>query len=103
MFLHNPLNGVEPETSAFPDALGGEERFKDTRLDFRGNSGTVVADVDHNATVFAIGPNSKFARAAYGVNGLVYDVRPHLVQLAAKRIHQERDRLVVALHRHAVL
>ena len=82
VLLHDSLNGVEAEPGAFADSFGGEERFEDVRLHVGRNSRAVIGDLHHNAIVLAIGSNSKLAFAAHGVNGVVDEVGPNLIQLA---------------------
>ena len=84
VLLHNSLNRVEAEPGAFPNSLGGEERFEDVRLYVGRNSRTVIGDLNHDAIVLAIGSNSKLAFATHGVDGIVDDVGPNLIQLAAE-------------------
>src|SRR5271166_6445208 len=59
VFLHNSLHRVEAESGSLADALGRKERFEDVGPNLGRNSWTVVADFDYNATVLAIGSNSK--------------------------------------------
>src|ERR1700730_2211225 len=100
VLLHNSLNRVEAKPCSFAHSLRGEEGFEDVRLRFRQNPGTVIADLNHNAIVLAIGSNSKLAVATHRVNGIVNDVGPNLIQLAPERIHEKRNALVVPVYDH---
>src|SRR5262249_4141230 len=102
MLPHDALDRVQAETSALPDALGREEGLKDVGLDFGGDSWAAVTNLHHDATVVTIGPNSKLALAAHGVNRVVDDVGPNLVQLAAEGIHQKRQGLIITFHSHTL-
>src|SRR5207245_9840361 len=82
--LHNALNRVEAKPCSFPHSLRGEERFEDMRPYLGQNPRTVIGDLNHDAIVLAIGSNSKLAFTAHGVNGIVDDVGPNLIQLAAE-------------------
>jgi len=84
VLLHNPLNSVEAESRAFPDSLGCEERLEDMRQYIRRNSRAAVFDFNHNAIVVGICTNPEFALASHGVNGVINEVGPYLIQLAAK-------------------
>src|SRR5579863_7452920 len=88
VLLHDSLNRVEAKPCALPNSFGGEERFKDMRLDLRRNSRTVVADLNNSATVFAIGSHAKFASAPHRIDGVIDDVGPNLIQLAPEGIHE---------------
>src|SRR5882724_822133 len=57
VLFHNSLNCVEAETGPFTHSLGGEERFKNVVFDLRRNSRAVIADLNHNARILAIGSN----------------------------------------------
>ena len=46
MFSHNPLHGIEPKTRSLTNTFRGEERLKNARLHFWGNTWPIVADLD---------------------------------------------------------
>ena len=48
MLLDNPVDGVQPQSSAFTLRLGGEERFEDASLNFGRNAGAVIVDFDQD-------------------------------------------------------
>ena len=102
VLLHNSLDSVQAEASALSNSFSSEKGFEDVGLYLGGNPGAIVSNLNHNATVLAISANSKLALSAHGVDGIVDDVGPDLVELAAKRIHEKRNALVVALHRHSL-
>src|SRR5208282_3565749 len=99
MLLHNSLHGIQAESRTFSHSLGGEKRFEDMGLHFLRNSRTVIANFNHNATVLLVGSNANLALPMHRIDGVIDNVGPDLVELAAKRIHQQRNLLVVALHR----
>src|SRR5690242_15155017 len=103
MLLHNSLDGVQPESGALPDAFGGEERLEDVGLHVSRNSWPVVANFHDYAGIVTVGSHSKLAFAAHGVNRIVDQVGPDLVEFAAERIHEQRNTLVIAFHRDTVL
>ncbi len=80
-----------PEAGAFPNSFGCEKRFKDVGLHVVGNSRTVIANLNHNAIVIAVGSDAKLALAVHRVNRVIDNVGPDLVELASKRIHQQGD------------
>src|SRR5271163_4421846 len=103
VLLHNSLDGVQAEARAFPNSFGCEKRLKDVRLHLAGNSWAIVANLNYNATVVLVGSDAQLAFCVHCVNRVVNDVGPDLVELAAKRIHQQRNALVIALHHHSLL
>src|ERR1700716_516899 len=73
---------VQTEAGAVANVLGREERFEDAPLQLGRNSGPGVADLDKDPIVFSGGPNSQRPFPIHGVDGVVDQVGPHLVQLA---------------------
>ena len=102
MFLHNPLDRIQAESSAFPNTFGCKKRLEDVGLHLVGNSWTVIADLNYNATVVAVDSDAKLAFPVHRVNRVVDNVGPDLVKLASKRIHKEGNPLVIALHHHSL-
>src|ERR1700733_8293085 len=102
MFLHNSLDRVQTQAGAFPNCLGCEKRLKDVGLYFGGDSWTVVANLDYYATVLVVSADTEFAFSVHGVNRIIDNVGPDLIKFATKRIHEEGDALVVALHDHSL-
>ena len=98
VLLHNSLHSVQTESRPLSNSLGGEERFKDVRFYLGGNSGAVVANLHYHASILAISSHSKLALSAHRVDGIVDDVGPDLIELAAKRIDEEGNALVIARH-----
>src|ERR1700693_4621340 len=98
MFPYDALHRVEAKPGSLPDSLGGEEWFEYVGLNFRGNSWTVVADLDHNTIVLAKGSHAQLAFTPHGVNGVIDDGGPHLIEFAAERIHEARSFLIIPLH-----
>ena len=84
MLSHYALNRVQAQSGSLPYSFGREERFEDVRLDLRRNSRAVVADLNYGAGIIAIGSNSELALSAHGVNGIVNNVGPDLIELAAE-------------------
>src|SRR5580765_8145032 len=62
MFLYDPLHGIESQASSITDTLGSKERLKNARLHLWGNARPIVADLNHDTLVLAIGPHAEFAR-----------------------------------------
>ena len=84
VLLHDTLNRVEAESGAFADSLGGKERLEDMRLYLGRNSRSVVGDLNYHTIVLAIRSNLKPALASHSIDGIVDDIRPNLIELAAK-------------------
>src|ERR1700676_4793527 len=101
MFSYDALDGIETQSGSLADSLGSEERLENVGLNFRGNAGTVVADLDNSAIILAKGSYSQLACSTHCVDGVVDDVGPDLVEFAAEGIHEERSFLIIPLHFHS--
>src|ERR1700686_1531683 len=84
VFFHDTLHRVQAQSGSLPYSLGGEEWFKDMCLNLGRNAWTVVANPSHNATIVLIGSHSKLAFSAHGIDGIIDDVSPDLIEFAAE-------------------
>src|SRR5713226_6552611 len=84
VFFHDALNRVEAQPCSLAYSLGSKEWFKDVWLNLGRNPWTVVADLHHDTTVVLIGSHSKRAFSAHGVDGIIDDVGPNLIEFAAE-------------------
>src|SRR3954464_8327844 len=75
--------GVEAETGAGPDLLGGEERVEDPVPILLRDARAVVADVDLHAVAVAARADRDRAGLPERLDRVVEDVLPHLVELGA--------------------
>ena len=82
MALHDAAGDVEAEARALADVLGREKRIEDAVRDVRGNARPVVDD-PHDDLALDSGGLDADVSAGRGVDGVVEEVRPHLVELAA--------------------
>src|ERR1039458_7218345 len=81
-----------------PDTLVSEELLENMGLDFRRDARSVVADFDQQAIQLAGGADAQFALALHGVDGVVDQVGPDLVQLAAARADLRQAAVEIELH-----
>jgi len=100
---HDRVAGREAEAGSFAWLLCREERVEDLCLRRLGDAGSVVLDFDHRPVTVAAGADRDRSRAVHGVDGVVEQVRPDLVQLAAVGRHRERIAVVFAMDVDAVL
>src|SRR5882724_13047327 len=98
MLAHNACSGVQPKSSALANAFGSKKWLKDVRQNLFWNPRAVVCDLNDDAGILAIRTHTKVALATHRVNRVVNDVGPDLIQLAAKRIHQKRNALIVPVY-----
>src|SRR4029453_17353571 len=76
----DPVRDVETETGALADGFRGEERLEDAGPDVGRGAGGGVFDLDHEAVRVAGGAQGESATARHGVERVVDEVRPDLVQ-----------------------
>ena len=79
----NAIADDEPEAGAGADGFRGEKRLEQVRLDIRRNAGTVVHDFDDELIIFQAGADADFPGAIDRMNGVVDEVGPDLIELAA--------------------
>ena len=91
VLLNDALNDAESDAGADADGLGGVEGVEDLGLAFERDSGAVVGDADAEIGVgfagvgFLLGPgaNADLAMLGYGVDGVVEEVGPDLIEAGA--------------------
>jgi len=91
-------HSVESETCSLPNALRREKGIEDVRLYLRGNSGTVIADFNHDIAVFTVNMEPEFSLTEHRFDGVLDKIGPDLIQFIAHRIHKEGHRRKSALH-----
>lgn len=88
MLSDDGLYSVQPQTSSFTNALGREKWIKDMGLYLRRNSRAAIADFDHNIVVIAESSHPKFTLTEHGVDRVLDEVGPDLIQLSSHRVNQ---------------
>src|ERR671921_1797578 len=96
----DPVAHVQTETCALADIFGGEERLEDAILDLLGDAGAVVRDLDQQSIAF-VGRAEPYAAGlipvGHGIYGIVYQVRPNLVEFASVGGDAGQTIVIVAL------
>src|SRR5580692_1939221 len=82
MLANNAHHGIEAEAGPFANLFGGEKGVEDAGLNFGGNAETVIANFDDSIVEFARGVDSEFAFAIHGIDGIVNEVGPDLIEFA---------------------
>ena len=75
---------VEAQAGALADRLGGEERLEHALADVGGNARPVVDDADDDALALAGRGHVDAARLRNGIERVVDQVRPDLIELAGE-------------------
>jgi hypothetical protein len=84
MFFHNSLDGVQAESSSLSNFLSSEKRFKDVRQHFGRDPWAVIAYLYYHTSIVTVGSDPELALSVHGVNRVINDVGPHLIELAAE-------------------
>src|ERR1051326_1422445 len=63
MLINDPVHGVESETGALANGLGGIERIENPILDLRGDTRPVIDDVNQSEAILTRSAHSEFAFA----------------------------------------
>ena len=110
---HDTIADHQTQARSRPDAFGGVERLEDVRLNFRRNAAAVVGDFHHHLVVIQKCGDADLPRSFDRVDGVIEQIRPHLVEFAAVGhdswnraivLARDRDLLeLVAQHRQRVL
>src|SRR5579863_7937762 len=95
MLLHDANGGIQSEAGAIADAFGGEERIENPVLNFRRDAWAVVANLDDHRVELAAGADSQFAVSVHGVDSIVDQVRPYLIQFTAIRADPRQFSIII--------
>src|SRR5580698_9466122 len=101
MGANDPVYGVQAYSCTVADAFGGEKWLKEMRLHSVGNAGPIVDNLNENEIELPGGSNDQLALAAHGIDGIVNEIRPDLVQLTSPRQYPGKVGVKLALHFHA--
>ena len=80
--LNQSSDDIEAQAGAFPDRLGSEERFEQAAADLGRNARAIVDDADDDALSFVGRRHVDATGFGDGVERVVDQVRPDLVELA---------------------
>src|SRR5579883_924327 len=103
VLANDTLNGIEAKSGTLPNSLRSKERFEDVGPNLRRDSRAIVADLDHHATILPEGADAQLAFTLHGIDRVVDDVGPDLIQLASEGVNQQRNRIIFPLYRNSVL
>ena len=93
---NNPPDDVEAEPGSLAHFLGGKEGIEDAGLYLIRDPWTVVGNFNNKSTLLAIRPDSDRALFAHRGDGVVDQIRPHLVELAAPDLDVRQIAIVLA-------
>src|SRR5215211_2639648 len=79
---HDPVGDVQAEPGALADRLGGEERFEDALAQLFGDARAGVANLEPHPVAVHGGAYGERAVTVHGLDGVVDQIGPYLVQLA---------------------
>jgi hypothetical protein len=77
MLFDNALHRVEAQACSLAYSFCCKKGFKDVRFYFGRDSRAVVSNLNHYATVIAIGSDPQLTFAAHGIDGIVDNSLPN--------------------------
>src|ERR1700691_4030064 len=98
MGANDSVDGVQAYPGAFAHSLRRKEWLKHMRLYSVGNTGSIVDNLNENVIEFSGSSNFQHTLAAHGIDGVVNQIGPDLVQLAPAREDPGKREVVIALH-----
>src|SRR5580658_5384632 len=98
MLTHYSAYRVQAETKPLPQRLGGKERLKDACRKCSIDAHSVIPDLHKRHFSSRSGGHFQSALSIGGVDGVLYERRPHLTQLSSESSNQWHHRVVVAHH-----
>src|ERR1700735_3946046 len=101
MRAYDPVDRIETDSRSFTDILRGKERFKEMRLHRVRNTRTVVDNFNENEIKLPRSANHQLTLTAHGIDGVVDEVGPNLIQLAPTSKYARQSCVVFTLHFHA--
>jgi len=90
------VGNIEAQARPLADRLGGEERLKQPRLNLRRDTRTAVSELDQRVVALTARGNDKVATALHGVDRIVDNIGPYLIELAAVRLKTGQASIVFA-------
>lgn len=102
MLSDDAQRGINVKGSTLSHLLRGEEGIENALLHVRRNAGAIVADFHDGAIQLVKRANPELAFAVHGVNGIINEIGPHLIELAAVGTDARELRIVIADHCDAI-
>src|SRR6266581_3755545 len=100
MPLDQSSRDIQPKPCAFAYRLGGEKWIKDAITNLGRNARAIVDNPDYHSVALAIRDQIHAAALTHGVQRIVEQVRPHLIEFTAKSIHRWKVLLDVHAEAH---
>jgi hypothetical protein len=84
MFLHDDIVAdIQSQTCPATDRFGRKEGIENFGLNILGNPWPIICNLHHHRGIVLARPQDKLTPALHGIDGVVNDVGPDLIQLAA--------------------
>ena len=102
-FLHNAVNDIQSKAGSLAHTFCREKRLEDVRLHFERDARAVVRDFHKHVFIFASGADGKLSIFFHSIDGIVDQVGPDLIELAAVGHHFRQVWGVLPLDGNAAL
>jgi len=73
------VRNVQAQACALAGRLCRKERLEDPRTDRLGYARTIICDLDDHIVILCIGPQTDLASTIHRIDGIIDDIRPHLI------------------------
>src|SRR5215831_10128432 len=80
---HDAIADDQTQARAFPDAFRRKKGLKQMGANVLWDAWSVVVDLDEQLMILAPGAESNFSLSIHRIDGIVDEIRPHLVQLVS--------------------
>src|SRR5579859_1968540 len=98
---HDSVGDLQAKTGAAPDRFGCEKGLENTRLDRGGNPRSIVRNLDQDVLILTGSTNPNRPAALKGIDGIINQIRPDLIELAAIDHNTWQTPVIVTLHSNA--
>src|SRR5215475_9680638 len=98
MPLDQPAHDVQPKSCAFTDGLRSKKRIEDTVANFDRNTMPVIDHTDRYMITLTSGDDFNLATLVHGIQRVIDQVRPDLIELASESMHRWKILLEVQTH-----
>src|ERR1051325_549245 len=98
MALHQSSHDIQAKPRPFAYGLGCKERIENAIAYLGRNTRPIVHNPDRYAIAFAASSNFNLSSLVYSVQGVINQIRPHLIELATETVYSRKVFLDIQTH-----
>lgn len=95
MFVDDIVGDIQSQPGTFTKGFGGEKRTKKPWLDLRRDPRAGVDNLHNDPGAILRSTQSEYTATIHGIDGVVNEIAPHLVQLAAVGLEDGEGRIIL--------